>query len=118
CFSVVASMNMAYDGGSSSVFRNALKAEALSICTSSMIYILYLPACGANRTWFTSSRMSSTELLLAASSSNTLKEVWLAKLWQVEHFPQASISAVGLSQLMVLASMRAQVVLPTPRGPQ
>lgn len=35
--------NMAWRGGSSSVFRKALKAEADSICTSSMIYTLYLP---------------------------------------------------------------------------
>src|SRR5579875_553523 len=34
------------------------------------------------------------------------------------HSLQASPSAVGCSQLMVLAKMRAQVVLPTPLGPQ
>ena len=47
CFSVVARMNMAWRGGSSSVFRKALKAEADSICTSSMIYtcLLYTSRC-------------------------------------------------------------------------
>ena len=69
CFSVVAKIKMAYGGGSSRVFKNALKAEELSMCTSSIIYTLYLPACGANRTWSTSVLISSTELLLAASSS-------------------------------------------------
>src|SRR5215213_6572164 len=34
------------------------------------------------------------------------------------HWLQASPSGVRCSQLMVFASMRAQVVLPTPRGPQ
>jgi hypothetical protein len=34
------------------------------------------------------------------------------------HVLQASPSAAGFSQLMALARMRAQVVLPTPRGPQ
>ena len=37
CFSVVARMKMACRGGSSSVFRKALKAEADSMCTSSMM---------------------------------------------------------------------------------
>ena len=37
CFSVVAKMNLAYAGGSSKVFRKALKAEVLSMWTSSMI---------------------------------------------------------------------------------
>ena len=36
---------------------------------SSMIYTLYLPICGGIRTCSISERMSSTELLLAASSS-------------------------------------------------
>ena len=40
-----------------------------SMGTSSMIYTLYLPACGANPTCSTRLRISSTELLLAASSS-------------------------------------------------
>src|SRR5437868_981306 len=40
CFSVVAKMKIAWGGGSSSVFRKALKAEELSMCTSSMIYTL------------------------------------------------------------------------------
>ena len=69
CFSVVARMNFAYDGGSSSVFRKALKAEAESIWTSSMIYTLYFPICGGILTCSTRFRMSSTELLEAPSSS-------------------------------------------------
>src|SRR5687768_11441903 len=75
CFSVVVRIKMAYDGGSSSVFRNALNADELSMCTSSIIYTLYLPACGGKRTCSTRLRISSTELLLAASSSCIFKEV-------------------------------------------
>jgi hypothetical protein len=41
-----------------------------------------------------------------------------AKALQLSHSPQASPSGVGLVQLMTLAKIRAQVVLPTPRGPQ
>ena len=47
-----------------------------------------------------------------------LSERCSAKARQLSHSLQASPSAVGCSQLMVLAKMRAQVVLPTPRGPQ
>ena len=38
--SVVASKNMACFGGSSRVFRSALKASFVNMCTSSIIYIL------------------------------------------------------------------------------
>src|SRR5690606_34869730 len=37
---------------------------------------------------------------------------------QLLHCPHASTSAVKCSQLIVLAKIRAQVVFPTPRGPQ
>src|SRR5690242_10859046 len=88
------------------------------MCTSSITYTLCLPGSGANLTFSTSDLMSSTELLLAASSSNTFSEVPSLKALHDGHSLQASPSAEGLSQLMVLARIRAQVVLPTPRGPQ
>src|SRR5450755_2038086 len=86
--------------------------------TSSMIYTLYFPSCGAKRTWSTSVRISSTELLLAASSSWIFIEMPSLKETQDWQTLQASPSAAGLSQLIALARMRAQVVFPTPRGPQ
>src|SRR5690348_11490675 len=46
------------------------------------------------------------------------REVPSLKATHDEHLLQASPSAVGFSQLMVLANIRAQVVFPTPRGPQ
>src|SRR6185312_479958 len=111
-------MKMAWGGGSSKVLRNALKALVESMCTSSMIYTLYFPACGAKRTCSMSTRISSTELLDAASSSWILKERPSLKLLHESHSLHASISAVRFWQLMVLAKMRAQVVLPTPLCPQ
>ena len=69
CFSVVARMKMACAGGSSRVLRKALKALWDSICTSSMMYTLYLPTCGGTCTCSIRVLMSSTELLEAASSS-------------------------------------------------
>src|SRR4029079_13801939 len=117
CFSVVAKIKIAYGGGSSNVFKNALNALTLSICTSSTIYTLYFPACGANRTCSTRERISSTELLLAASSSCMFNDVPSLKLLHELHMLQASPSGCGFSQLIVFASIRAQVVLPTPRGP-
>ncbi len=43
CFSVVARMNTACLGGSSNVFRKALKACCESMCTSSMMKSEYFP---------------------------------------------------------------------------
>ena len=37
---------------------------------------------------------------------------------QDSHSPQGSMSGPGLEQFIILAKMRAVVVLPTPRGPQ
>ena len=47
-----------------------------------------------------------------------LKEVLLLKARHDSHSLQASRFSVGWRHLMVLAMIRAQVVLPTPRGPQ
>jgi hypothetical protein len=62
--------------------------------------------------------MSSTELLEAASNSKILKDELVLNDLQVSQVPQASVSPVMFSQLIVLARIRAQEVLPTPRGPQ
>src|SRR5215216_2982057 len=88
------------------------------MCTSSIIYTLYFPACGEKRTCSTRLRISSTELLLAASSSWMFREVPSSNDLQEWHLLQASPSGVWFSQLMVLANILAQVVLPTPLGPQ
>src|SRR6202007_737343 len=82
------------------------------------MYTLCEPNCGAKRTWSIKLRMSSTELFDAASNSNTFNDCPLLKEVQLSHLSQASVSSVKLKQLMVLAKIRAQVVLPTPRGPQ
>ena len=60
---------MAYAGGSSRVLRKALKADELSMCTSSMMYTLYFPVCGGILTWSIRALISSTPLFEAASSS-------------------------------------------------
>ena len=72
CFSVVARMNTTWAGGSSRVFRKALKAAVESMCTSSMINTLYFPTCGGMRVCSIKALMFSTELLLAASNSKIL----------------------------------------------
>lgn len=69
------------------------------------------------RTCSMSERMSSTELFDAASSSWMLSERPSLKLRHDSHVLQASAPS-GCRQLIALAKMRAQVVLPTPRGPQ
>ena len=88
------------------------------MCTSSMMYTFLLPTCGAICTWRIRLRMSSTLLLLAASSSKMLRECPSSNVRQGAHSPQATRSSPRFSQLMVRARIRAQVVLPTPRGPQ
>ena len=118
CFSVVARMKIACAGGSSSVLRNALNAACESMCTSSMMYTLYLPTCGGTRTWSIRALMSSTPLFEAASSSWIQYERPSAKERHDSHVPHGSISAEGLEQLIIFAKIRAVVVLPTPRGPQ
>src|SRR4051812_37829939 len=118
CFSVVARMKIACGGGSSSVFRNALKADVDNMWTSSMMYTLCVPNCGAMRTWSISPRISSTELFEAASSSYTLSEAPELKETQLSHWSQASTCSVRLTQLIVFARILAVVVFPTPRDPQ
>ena len=46
CGSVVASTNLRYSGGSSSVFNIALKAGPVNICTSSIMKTLKRPCTG------------------------------------------------------------------------
>ena len=81
------------------------------------MYTLKLPTCGGILTCSTKCRMSSTELLDAASNSWILKEALLLNETQDSHLSHGSISGVRFSQFMVLARIRAHVVLPTPRGP-
>src|ERR1700757_1351066 len=83
-----------------------------------MMYILYRPACGGIRTCSIRLRISSTELLEAASSSWILNELPFWNETQEWQTPQASPLGCRFSQLMVLARIRAHVVFPTPRGPQ
>ena len=104
CFSVVANIKMACFGGSSRVFKKALKAADDNICTSSIIYTLYCPTCGGIRTWSIRFLISSTELLEAASNSKILKAKSSSSLWLPSWF-------------IFFANIRAQVVLPTPLGP-
>ena len=62
-------------------------------------------------------RMSSTELFDAASSSWMLSERFSLNERHDSQSLHASAPS-GCRQLIALAKMRAQVVLPTPRGPQ
>jgi hypothetical protein len=82
------------------------------------MYTLYFPTWGGMRTCSFNERMSSTELLLAASSSYIEYERCWLNDWHDSHWLQGSPFAVGLVQFIVLANIRAHVVFPTPRGPQ
>ena len=118
CFSVVARINIAYDGGSSSVFRNALNAFDESMWTSSIIKTLYRPVVGGISTWSTRLRISSTPLFEAASSSTIFRDRPSLNARHESHSLHGLPLAVGLVQFIVFAKMRAHEVLPTPRDPQ
>ena len=75
------------------------------------------PRAGEYFTFSRSVRISSTPLLLAASISSTSTGAPETKSRQEGHLPQASGSVVRAVQASALASNRAVVVLPTPRGP-
>ncbi len=65
------------------------------------------------------SRASSTPRFEAASISTTSSAVWPPQMRvQLSQTPHGSPSAVRSGQLSAIASTRASVVLPTPRGPQ
>ena len=128
CGSVVARMKMACSGGSSRVLRNAFSAAWLSMCTSSMMYTLYLPTVGG---YFTISMMalrSSTPLLDAASSSMQSTNLPSRIASQLAQCPQGMVlpsprSAPGVPgspsmQLTALARILAVLVLPVPWVPE
>src|SRR5690554_7537206 len=69
------------------------------------------------RTCSISMRISSTPLLDAASSSWMLYDLCWLNATHDSQLLHASLSGVRFMQLIVFAKMRAQVVLPTPRGP-
>ncbi len=70
CGSVVANTNTTCGGGSSSVFRSAASAGLVSMWTSSRMYTLWRPGVPSDALSIRS-RIASTPLLLAASSSCT-----------------------------------------------
>ena len=116
CGSVVASTKTTCGGGSSSVFNNAASAPALNMCTSSRMNTRWRPGLPIDARSM-SSRMLSTPLLLAASSSSTSKLAPRSMARHESHSQHGSPS-FGLAQLSTLAKMRAAEVLPVPRGPE
>jgi hypothetical protein len=115
CGSVVASTNTTWAGGSSSVFNSALDAGVESMWTSSTMYTFQRPGV-PNAARETRSRMASTPLLEAASSSCTSSDVPCCTCTQESQTPHGS-PFLRFVQLRALARMRAVDVLPVPRGP-
>ncbi len=119
--SVVAKMKVTWGGGSSSVFSSALNAFFESMWTSSMMNTRRRACIGRKRVASMISRTSSTPVRLAASISVTsgCRSARMAvQLAQTPHgsavgppFPSAPM------QFRQRPTMRAVVVLPTPRTP-
>ena len=115
--SVVAKMNTMYGGGSSMVLRSALKALFESMCTSSIMYILYFDELGGKRTSSLICLTFSTEVFDAPSISITSSDDPLVMETHESQTPHGS--ALGpRSQLSDFASILAVLVLPHPRGPE
>ena len=112
----MASINLTCAGGSSSVLSMALNALLDSMCTSSMIYTLNRPAVGAYCALSSKSRMASTCVLLAASTSIRSTKRPRSISVQALQTPQGW-AVIPVSQFSDLAKIRASVVLPTPRVP-
>ena len=116
CGSVVANTNTTCGGGSSRVFRSAASAAFDNMCTSSKMNTRWRPGFPSDERSIRS-RMFSTPLLLAASSSKTSYELPLSMEPHELQMPHGSPSS-GDSQFNTLARMRAVEVLPVPRGPE
>ena len=114
--SVVASRNLTCSGGSSRVFNSALKLCPVSMWTSSIRYTLKRPWLGRNWALLSSSRVSSTPVREAASTSIKSMKRPAAMAVQMPHSPQGA-EVMPVSQLKQAARIRAKVVLPTPRVP-
>ena len=86
------------------------------MCTSSMRYTLNRPRVGAYWTLSSSSRVSSTFVRDAASTSMRSTNRPSSMAVHAEHTPQGS-ATIPVSQFSAFASRRATVVLPMPRVP-
>src|SRR3989338_5057600 len=116
--SVVAKINIACSGGSSSVFKSALNASLVSMCTSSIIYTLRFACMGVKRTASLSSRISSIPRFDAASISMRSSALPALNSRHIWHELHGSLSSPRFSQLYAFAKSRASVVLPVPRVPE
>ena len=117
--SVVAKMNLMCSGGSSTILSRALKPSRVTMCASSMMKILYRSRTGANVARSRRSRAWSTPPWLAASISITSREPAPSRARSRQLSQRPHGVAVGPSaQLRQRARMRAEVVLPQPRGPE
>jgi hypothetical protein len=120
--SVVANTNFTCGGGSSTIFSRALKPWLETMWASSRMNTLYRSRAGAKVARSRSSRASSTPPWLAASISTTSRlPAPVASSMHDSHSPQGvsvGCSAVFCAQLSTRARMRAELVLPQPRGPE
>ena len=117
--SVVARMKTAWDGGSSSVLRSAWKAAEEIAWTSSMMKTFRRSRAGAKLTISISSRAWSTLPCVAPSISSVSIERPSSTSRHEAQLPHGV--GVGCSeewQLIAAARSRAEVVFPTPRGPE
>src|ERR671921_712948 len=115
--SVVAKTKTRNSGGSSTSFSRALKPCVVTMCASSTMYTLKRLLTGAKKARSRRSRASSTPPWLAASISITSSEPGPsgASATHEPHTPHG-VDVGPCSQLSERARIRADDVLPQPRG--
>jgi len=116
----VAKMKITRGGGSSRIFSSAFQASRVSMCASSTMYTFHRDSSvGAYIARSRRSRASSTPRLEAASISTTSSDVRPLQMRSHDsHTPHGSPFSARCGQFSAIASTRAAVVFPTPRGPQ
>jgi hypothetical protein len=117
CVSVVANINFTKDGGSSSIFKRALKAHLESIWTSSIIYTLNLAFVGLKLALEMISLILSTHVLLAASISITSTKLSVFIAIHISHLLHG-FQFCKSRQFTPLANILAVEVFHVPLGPQ
>src|SRR5688572_5286130 len=119
CGSVVAKTKTTRGGGSSRILRRAFHASRVSMWASSMMYTFQrVSPDGAYIARSRRSRASSTPRFEAASISTTSRLDAPDQMRTHDtHWPHGSPDASRFSQLSAIASTRARVVFPVPRGP-
>ena len=115
--SVVAKINIRCFGGSSIIFKRALKPSLVIMWASSIIYTLYFKLLGGYMTWSLNCLISSI-LLFEAASISTISMVLSSKIDRQFAHSLHGFPSIGFRQLTAFEKIFAVEVFPVPRPPE